>query len=534
MNPFPRLRRWSAAWLATLLLAAPASIGAVLDDTALRTWVERFNRDDDELYRQDFPNDRAFDFLAAHVPFFDAPDEAFVRTYYFRWWVFRKHLRHTPDGWVVTEFLPPVPWAGKHNAISCPLGHHLAEGRWLRDPVYLDDDLRFWLTRTTGQHLRTYSSWIATGVWRRHLVDPNPARLRELLPPLIANFEGWEREHRRPDGLFAQNDGNDGMEVAIGGSGKRPTINSYLYGDAVALAAIARTLGDPATARRFDAEATRLRQLVETRLWDPAAGFFRVLPDGEGARLRDVDELLGYTPWLFDLPTPGRDFERAWRRLMAPDGFLAPFGPTTAEQRHPGFRVAYEGHECQWNGPSWPYATTVTLQALARTLQFRSGSPVSKDDYFRLLETYTRCHRLQRPDGTEVPWIDENLDPFTGAWLARERLRQWQNGTWSAEKGGRERGKDYNHSAYADLIISGLVGLCPAEGARFEIRPLLPPGRWPWFCLDRVRYHGTELAIVWDETGEHYRRGKGLRVFDGNNRLLASRRDLGPLRVRLR
>ncbi|MFQ6929240.1 MAG: MGH1-like glycoside hydrolase domain-containing protein [Parabacteroides merdae] len=29
------------------------------------------------------------------------------------------------------------------------------------------------------------------------------------------------------------------------------------------------------------------------------------------------------------------------------------------------FKVAYEGHECQWNGPSWPYATSMTLVGLA-------------------------------------------------------------------------------------------------------------------------------------------------------------------------
>ena len=53
---------------------------------------------------------------------------------------------------------------------------------------------------------------------------------------------------------------------------------------------------------------------------------------------------------------------------MDPQGFQAPFGPTTAERRHPGFAVSYEGHECQWNGPSWPFATSVTLTALANVL----------------------------------------------------------------------------------------------------------------------------------------------------------------------
>ena len=88
-------------------------------------------------------------------------------------------------------------------------------------------------------------------------------------------------------------------------------------------------------------------------------------------------ELHGYTPWYFNLPGPEKSV--AWKQLMDPKGFHAPFGPTTAEQRNPGFAVAYSGHECQWNGPSWPYATAVTLTALANLLNNYSQDAVGKD-----------------------------------------------------------------------------------------------------------------------------------------------------------
>ncbi len=42
----------------------------------------------------------------------------------------------------------------------------------------------------------------------------------------------------------------------------------------------------------------------------------------------------------------------AWAQLMDPRGFFAPFGPTTAERRHPGFKLSYEGHECQMSDPA--------------------------------------------------------------------------------------------------------------------------------------------------------------------------------------
>lgn len=71
---------------------------------------------------------------------------------------------------------------------------------------------------------------------------------------------------------------------------------------------------------------------------------------------------------------------------MNSKGFHAPYGPTTAEQRHPGFKISYQGHECQWNGPSWPMATSVTMTALANVLNNYEQDAISKQDYFCLDE----------------------------------------------------------------------------------------------------------------------------------------------------
>ena len=114
-------------------------------------------------------------------------------------------------------------------------------------------------------------------------------------------------------------------------------------------------------------------------------------------------------------------------------GFYAQFGPTTAEQRDPKFAVAYEGHECQWNGPSWPFATAVTLTAFANVLNNYSEEVVTKADYWKIFQCYLRSHRFRQiplepqPAGashqdrveTHQPWIDENLNPYTGDWIAQ-------------------------------------------------------------------------------------------------------------------
>jgi hypothetical protein len=272
-------------------------------------------------------------------------------------------------------------------------------------------------------------------------------------------------------------------------------------------------------ADRFRGEAARLKTLVQDKLWDGPAEFFKVLPRGAGSKLADVRELHGFTPWYFNLPDAR--FAVAWKQLMDPQGFFAPFGPTTTEQRHPGFKVAYQGHECQWNGPSWRYSTAVTLTGLANLLNGPEQGVVSRNDYVTVLRNYALSHRLKREDGRVVPWIDENLNPVTGDWIARTRLKTWQNGTWDAGKGGRERGKDYNHSTFCDLVISGLVGLRARSDDTVEVNPLAPVS-WDYFCLDQIRYHERWLTILWDKTGTRYGRGQGLRVFADGKEIAAA------------
>ena len=514
--------------------AIPASLPpapprpGVLKAEAFKHYVDAFNRQDNELYGQFVPNTGAWEFLRGNIPLLDCPDKDIERTYYFRWWTFRKHIKQTPDGFVLSEFLPSVGWAGKHNTISCAAGHHLHEGRWLNDPRFLDDYSAFWFRK--GGAVRSYSFPAAAGIWARFCVTGDGRLAGALLGDLVANYAAWEKDRRDAGGLFWQVDDRDGMEVSIGGSGYRATINTYMYGEALAIAHIADRAGRKDLAEDFRAKAAEIKRLVQAMLWDADAQFFKVLPRGDNARLADVRELHGYTPWYSNLPDADKSV--AWKQLMDPNGFWAPFGPTTAERRHLKFAISYKGHECQWNGPSWPFATSVTLTAMANLLNDYRQDVVSRKDYLDVLRTYTKCHQLKRDDGTVVPWIDENLNPLTGDWLSRTRLKSWKNGTWDAGKGGVERGKDYNHSTYCDLVISGLIGLRPRADETVEVNPLVPEGTWDWFCLDQVRYHGRWLTIVYDKTGTRYGKGKGLRVLADGKEIAVSdslRRVTAPL-----
>ncbi len=505
---------WAAAAAQADRPATEQGAAALIDDATIQAHVERFNTDYarwSDQHVQAITDRQAYDFLRDNVPRFACPDDRFERVYYFRWWTYRKHIKHTPDGYVITEFLPDVSWSGRHNTISCPAGHHFYEGRWLRESRYLDGYARFWFRG--GGEPRRYSFWAADALYAKRLVDGDEALLIELLPDLVENFEAWRREkYDEQAGLFWQIDDRDGMEMSIGGSGYRATINSYMYGDAVAIAKIAEAAGRDDLARRFAREAEQIRRRALDMLWDDDAQFFKVRRRGRGGEprdLADVRELHGYTPWYFGMTDHTTRYDAAWAQITDPRGFAAPFGPTTAEQRHPRFRFEHP-HDCLWNGPSWPFATTVTLVAMAHQLNRDGQDALDRSDYFQTLEAYTRS---QHKDGR--PWIAESLDGETGAWIV-----------------DKPRSVFYNHSGYCDLIITGLVGLRPAAGQTLVVNPLLPRGTWDWFALDRVRYHGHEVAVIWDRTGERFGRGAGLTlVVDGE--IAATAPTLGRLTVKL-
>ena len=489
------------------------SVQSALNDHGndlVASYVAEFNAADDEIYSQEFDNTKAEQFLKDNVPFFDCPDKELEKTYYFRWWTYRKHVKPTPEGYVISEFLPDVRWAGKYNAICCPGMHQFAEGRWLRNPQYLKEYGEYWCREK--KDARRYSFPIAYSFLEYYKVHPDMEFLKASYPALKEIYAGWEESHWDEEvGLFWQMDDRDGMEKSISGSlspdwtGYRTTINCYMFADAAALAQMAEMLGESVDVEVYKAKADKLMTAVNDKLWDESARFYKVIPRHGDMSFSPAREEHGYIPWMFGMADESRN--DAWAQLTDPQGFKAPYGPTSAEQRAEGFKVAYEGHPCQWNGPSWPFATAQTLTALARTLH-RDGEngPVSRDAYFETLQTFSNSHRRVNESGQTVCWIDENLNPFTGDWISRTMLI-------AEDYYIKERGKDYNHSSFCDLVISGLVGVQPQMDGSVVVEPLVPEGEWDWFSLSRIPCAGKELTVIYDRTGEHYGCRPGMTVY---------------------
>jgi hypothetical protein len=513
---------WVALLLASLLrpglsmAAEQAPAGQLLQPDSYRHYFTEFVQDEKEMLGDAPP--LPWDWFVANIPWLDVPGREMEETYYFRWYAFQKHIERTPDGFLISEFLDNVPWAGKFNAIDAAAGHQIREARWLRDSSYVDDYAKFWFG-PNGEP-RRYSFWAADSVYQIYLATGNKQLAVGLLPDLEKNYQAWEATHRDANGLYWQIDDRDGMEFSISGSGYRPTINSYMYGDAEAISRIAEMAGQAQVTADYRAKADRLRELIDSRLWNTRDEFFETVPRNSTNGWSDVRELIGYLPWYFNIPSPSYDV--AWKYLFDPEGFAGQYGPTTAERRSPRFDFAAR-HECLWNGPSWPFATTQTLVALANLLNGPEQTEINSSAYFRLLTTYAHSQHIQSPDGREIPWIDEDLDADSGKWIARSILI-------AQHQLPKNRGRYYNHSGFADPIITGLIGLRPASGNELVLNPLVPADKWIYFALDRVPYHGHLLTILYDRDGSRYHRGSGFQVLcDG--RVVGHAAKLQALRV---
>jgi len=488
------------------------NVTAVLHYDDYAHYAEHFNTMEDENIVTTIPNAESSAWMRENIPLFDCPQENFRELYYYRWWTLRKHIKRTPVGYGMTEFLIDRSYADRYNLIACAIGHHVMESRWLRDTTYLHQILRTWYYGNDGQamtKMNKFSSWNPYAVLEMWKVQGDTAFMLSLKPRLEEEYERWEQTNRLPSGLYWQGDVQDGMEESISGGRKkqyaRPTINSYMFGNAKALAWMNQMTGDQAKRKRYEQKADTLKKLIETWLWNPDHQFFETRRGDIGDTLAQVREAIGYIPWYFNLPASNSKYDVAWQQLVDEQGFSAPYGLTTAERRHPEFRSHGVG-KCEWDGAVWPFATSQTLTALANYLNSLGTVP---NEFFRQMERYVESqHHRGRP------YIGEYLDETNGSWLM----------------GDRERSRYYNHSTFNDLMITGICGLRPQTDGSIVVNPLVPQDKWDYFCLDGVSYRGHCLTIIWDKDGQRYHQGTGLTLMvDG--KIVANRKELGELRI---
>lgn len=513
----------------------------------------------------------------SNVPFFECDDSDITDAYYFRWTSFRRHINatgaHWPgassNGYVVTEFLPPVSWAGPFNSIVDAAGHHFRDGRWLRDHD-VTSDYAYWWFSPNATNVNQYTHWLQSAILDLAAVTGNASLPIDLLGGFVENYLtrnaiGYLSE----DDCWYQKDDNDAMETSISGNGCRPTIQAAMYANMRAIAATAQLVGNASLYAQFDALANHTQARMLELLWNsnitsfavyknvqktvevdskpkmsesaglaapvgvPPPGNVTCPPAWPTGQLVSVRELLGLSsPWYWGVIPHGDDavakYAQSWAQLGDPQGFLGRWGPRTAERRHPCYNYSSwtTAHECNWDGPSWPYETSRVLTGLANMLQDYPGQQdvMKPADFVEQLSTYARAHTQSTAINGTRPWIGEDLHPDDGYWIAREIM-------YAQNRSSRNRGQWYLHSSYIDVVISGFLGVRPSLGDTWVLNPLVsaanasvpggsPPGSMAYFALDNVLYHGHNVSIAWDVDGTRYGLGAGLKVWCDGARIV--------------
>jgi hypothetical protein len=361
-----------------------------------------------------------------------------------------------------------------------------------------------------GGNNRRYSESIADAAYARYLVNADSAFIVKQLDSMQQMYGEWSDHYDSTRDLYyipampdateytiASIDASGGKDGFDDGEAYRPTINSYMYGNAMAIARIAAMKGDINASKEYLQKAARLKRNVEHDLWNDSLQHFtdRFKVSNQYVHYWDFirgRELAGIIPWYFNLPSDDQTHNAAWKHIVDTTNLLGKFGLRTNEPSYQYYFkqfVFFEGQRgSQWNGPSWPYQTSQAITSMANFLNNYDQDVITKSDYLKILRLYTKQHYLA--DG-KINLV-ENYDPNLGGPIV---YYYWSN--------------HYNHSSYNNLVITGLCGIRPSESDTLVLNPLID-NSIEYFCLDDVFYHGHKLTVVYDRDGTRYKHGKGL------------------------
>lgn len=454
------------------------------------------------------------DWYLKNIPFFEISDKEIEEVYYYRWEVYKAHLRNIGDyGYVVTEFLNAMSWDHKpYNTLNAATVFHIYEGRWLKDRLYMNNYIDFMYQH--GGNNRRYTESIADATYANYLINRDKDFIVKQLPSMMKIDADWQDHYDASKKLYfvepvmdatentiSSIDASGGTDGFTGGDGFRPSINSYMYANALAISKIALLKDDQKLAEKYQQKASEQKQNFQDNLWNPILGHFtdRFKVNNEFVKYWDFirgRELVGFVPWVYNLPDDNQKYNSAWSRLRSSENFGGAFGLRTVEPSYQYYMKQYRfgpngAKECQWNGPSWPYQTTQVLLGMANLLNNYKQKEISKKDYWEILKQYADQHYKNGKLN-----ILENYYPDQKGAIADFD----------------QRSEHYNHSEFNDLIITGLCGIRPSEGNKLEINPLVTE-KVKYFCLENIRYHNQNLTILYDKDGNQYKKGKGLSVY---------------------
>ncbi len=461
--------------------------------------------------------DRWFD----DVPVFECDDPLYNRTWWYRWFILRNNyaepgcgnMKHGTyyEGRSHKKSKRPFSTAGHEFSQLIPLSTplQLMDARWKKGRECNETILSLLDSADENGVFRTmkvdsfgtfYTNFCGWALYELEQVTHETDFIRQVLPGFKKYVRGvWKTSKNGPDDLPVVYDhkrtgkeyqpsfwyfkGYPEHNVKDKNSFtplKRVDAAVYLYLNALGVQKLCEIVEDEEAAE-FQALAERLKSQILDLMWDEETSFFYDLhyETEERALVKNVVGI--YPLWA---KMTGEEHLKLLDYFFSPKGFATGSGFASTAADGPVFQPqgGWKGelikgrNGCVWNGPSWPYTTSVALDAIG------TQSSLHGHRYDAQFGRYLREYSLQhfRDHSLDRPYLVEHYDCVTGEMLSDEA--------------------DYNHSWYIDLIIRHVAGISP-EWDGIRISPL--DIGLKSFELSRLYVNGYELEVSYIK-GEHY------------------------------
>jgi len=445
-----------------------------------------------------------------NVPYFDASDPAFKKMWYYRWWVVRFNMAQA-DTSDLTGYRFYEGKLGFDNVISFAVPVQLKELAYLRDPAFGLQQAQNSYRNLSPQGAvvdppgiaywgEMYSHWIAAALAEFHRVHPIPVdTLRALLPAMASDVRTWttvfDPDHDGlPQRAKPRVTGYDldilsfwyfsGLKLDLNAKlddMERVEFASFVYANARAVAELARAANDAPLASELDATADRIRSAALQHLWDDETHFFYPQRAADDARI-PVRELHGFFPFTTLLAPDEPRYHEALKKFVDPEEFWAAFPPVITSQYY------YRRWNWEMDGLTRniaPHPISMGARTALQAIKHYDQHIITADHFMELMERYTTL-------------MYSNVNPYDPLWRpnAHEYYSKWEPHQVSTRPKPSDISHDF-HSMYCSLVVEGAVGLTPRSDDKIELQPAAL--HWTYFMLDRLRYHGKDLTIAWDE-----------------------------------
>ena len=445
-----------------------------------------------------------------NVPYFDASDPAFKVMWYYRWWVVRFNMAHA-DTADLKGYRFYEGKLGFDNPITFAIPVQLKELSYLRDPVF-----GLQQAQNTYRNLgapgaiidppgspywgEMYSHWATSAFAEFNRVHPaSTDTLRDLLPAMARDVRAWatvfdpdgdglpQRAKPRITGYdldilsYWYFSGTkldlDSMPVDL----ERVDFASFVYANARGVAELAHLAGNEALAAEAGGLAERIQAAALSNLWDEPTQFF--YPQRASDHLRSpIRELHGFFPFTTLMAPDEPRYVAALRKFIDPQEFWSRFPPVITSLYH------YRNWNWEMDGLSRniaPNPISMGARTLIQALKHYHQNFITPAYFMDLMSRYNTL-------------VYPSVNPYDPYWRpnVHEYYSKWEPHQISQRPKASDISHDF-HSMYNSLVVEGVVGLTPRTDDKIEIQPAAL--QWKYFLLDRLRYHGKDLTIVWDE-----------------------------------